>query len=145
MEIYTAKKDDLEGLLKIYTQFKGRDMPSVDGGISAVWQEILGDKNHHVIVGKIDGAIVSTCVLLIVPNLNHDQRPYGLIENVITDGLHRGKGYATEILNHAREMAVAHNCYKIMLMTGSKEESTLNFYRKAGYNSEDKTAFIQWF
>ena len=24
------------------------------------------------------------------------------------------------------------------------EESTLNFYRNAGYNSSDKTAFIQW-
>lgn len=31
-----------------------------------------------------------------------------------------------------------------MLLTGSKEESTLNFYRNAGYNSSDKTAFIQW-
>ena len=29
-----------------------------------------------------------------------------------------------------------------MLLTGSKEESTLNFYRSAGYNSSDKTAFI---
>ena len=28
--------------------------------------------------------------------------------------------------------------------TGSKEESTLNFYIKAGYNYKDKTAFIQW-
>ena len=36
------------------------------------------------------------------------------------------------------------HCYKIMLLTGSKEESTLNFYRNAGYNSSDKTAFIQW-
>lgn len=29
-----------------------------------------------------------------------------------------------------------------MLMTGSKRETTLNFYKNAGYNSEDKTAFI---
>lgn len=28
-----------------------------------------------------------------------------------------------------------------MLLTGSKEESTLNFYKSAGYNSSDKTAF----
>jgi hypothetical protein len=34
--------------------------------------------------------------------------------------------------------------YKIMLMTGSKKESTLSFYEKAGYNRSDKTAFIQW-
>ena len=28
--------------------------------------------------------------------------------------------------------------------TGSKNESTLKFYESAGYNSSDKTAFIQW-
>lgn len=27
---------------------------------------------------------------------------------------------------------------------GSKQESTLHFYEQAGYNSKDKTAFIQW-
>ena len=32
----------------------------------------------------------------------------------------------------------------MMLLTGSKEESTLRFYERAGYNSKDKTAFIQW-
>ena len=32
----------------------------------------------------------------------------------------------------------------MMLLTGSKSGSTLSFYRRAGYNSTDKTAFIQW-
>ena len=32
----------------------------------------------------------------------------------------------------------------MMLLTGSKKESTLKFYERAGYNSSDKTAFIQW-
>lgn len=31
-----------------------------------------------------------------------------------------------------------------MLLTGSTKEKTLNFYDNAGYNSSDKTAFIQW-
>ena len=47
-------------------------------------------------------------------------------------------------LDFAKEIAIKENCYKIMLSTSSKEEATLNFYRKAGYNSEDKTAFVQW-
>jgi Acetyltransferase (GNAT) family. len=83
-------------------------------------------------------------VLVIIPNLTHGQRPYALIENVITDEAHRNRGIATACLNAAREIALQHRCYKIMLMTGSKKDSTLRFYRKAGYNSEDKTAFIQW-
>lgn len=29
-------------------------------------------------------------------------------------------------------------------MIGSKSPETLHFYEKAGYNSNDKTAFIQW-
>lgn len=31
-----------------------------------------------------------------------------------------------------------------MLLTGTKNKSTLAFYKNAGYNDEDKTAFIQW-
>ncbi|WP_296664322.1 MULTISPECIES: hypothetical protein [unclassified Treponema] len=33
---------------------------------------------------------------------------------------------------------------KMMLLTGSKRESTKNFYECDGYNSTYKTAFIQW-
>jgi len=36
------------------------------------------------------------------------------------------------------------NCYKMMLLTGSNNDATLRFYSNAGYNSSDKTAFIQW-
>lgn len=57
---------------------------------------------------------------------------------------YRGKGYATACLNYAKGIAEKSNCYKMMLLTGSKEESTLNFYKRSGYNCTDKTAFIQW-
>ena len=65
-------------------------------------------------------------------------------ENVVTHADHRGKGYATAFLNYAKELAVTADCYKMMLLTGAKNESTLNFYKRAGYNCTDKTAFIQW-
>ncbi|MGN0376976.1 MAG: GNAT family N-acetyltransferase [Suilimivivens sp.] len=81
---------------------------------------------------------------MIIPNLTHDQRPYALIENVITDESYRKRGLATACLNYAREIAVRENCYKMMLLTGSKKESTMKFYEQAGYNRNDKTGFIQW-
>ncbi len=43
-----------------------------------------------------------------------------------------------------KKIAENDNCYKMMLLTGSKEVSTLEFYRNAGYNNSDKTAFVQW-
>lgn len=81
---------------------------------------------------------------MIIPNLTHHQQPYAFVENVVTAEDCRNRGLATACLNYAKELAEKENCYKMMLLTGSKKESTLNFYRKAGYNSEDKMAFIQW-
>ena len=81
---------------------------------------------------------------MIIPNLTRGVRPYAFVENVVTHADYRKRGYATSCLDLAKQIARENNCYKMMLLTGSKEESTLNFYRKAGYNSSDKTAFIQW-
>lgn len=109
-----------------------------------IWNEIMEDKNHHVIVNDINGKIVSSCVCVIIPNLTRNVRPYAFIENVVTHIEYRNKGYATECLNYAKEIAINNNCYKMMLLTGSKRQTTLDFYKNAGYNSNDKTAFIQW-
>jgi GNAT superfamily N-acetyltransferase len=144
MKIREIERNDLEPLLLLYTQLHNNPMPEIDAKIEGIWSDILSDKKHHIIVGCVDGNIVSSCVLVIVPNLTHSHMPYALIENVITDANHRGKGYATAILDYAKQIAINENCYKIMLMTGSKKEATLNFYEKAGYNRLDKTAFIQW-
>ena len=32
----------------------------------------------------------------------------------------------------------------MMLLTGTKNENILTFYKSAGHNSDDKIAFIQW-
>jgi GNAT superfamily N-acetyltransferase len=144
MEIRKADHGDLARLLELYTQLHGNAMPQFDDKLETLWNEILEDKNHHVVIGIFAGAIVSSCVLVIVPNLTHDQRPYALVENVITHEAYRNRGYATRVLHYAKEMAAKRRCYKIMLMTGSKLESTWRFYEKAGYNRTDKTAFVQW-
>ena len=112
--------------------------------LKMTWRAIMQDKNHHIIVKKLDGKIVSSCVCVIIPNLTRNIRPYAFIENVVTHSDYRGKGYATECLNYAKQIAENTNCYKMMLHTGSKKKEILNFYGNARYNSTDKTAFIQW-
>lgn len=137
-------KEDLDGLLRLYKQLHNNPMPEKTVELLQIWDAIFRDKNHHVIVAEENGEIISSCVCVIIPNLTHNQQPYALIENVITDERYRNRGLATQCLNYAKEIAIKENCYKMMLLTGSKKDSTLNFYRKAGYNSDDKTAFIQW-
>ena len=137
-------ENDYNGLMTLYMQLHDNQMPEQTEDLKALWKRILNDKDHHIIVAEEQGKIVSSCVCVIIPNLTHNQRSYAFVENVITDVEYRQRGLATACLNYAKEIAVKENCYKLMLLTGSKRESTLNFYRRAGYNSEDKTAFIQW-
>lgn len=136
--------EDFDGLMELYTQLHNNPFPQKTQEIIDLWNTILNDKNHHIIVAVEDNKIVSLCVCVIIPNLTHNQQPYAFVENVVTDSAYRKRGLATQCLDYAKGIAVKNNCYKLMLLTGSKEESTLNFYRKAGYNSNDKTAFIQW-
>ena len=142
--IREIQENDLKGLLELYMQLHDNPMPADSPALFEKWNRILKDKDHHIIVAEEDGKIVSSCVCVIIPNLTHEQRPYAFVENVVTDEAYRGKGLATKCLDYAKEIAIRENCYKMMLLTGSKNPKTLDFYRNAGYNSEDKTAFIQW-
>ena len=136
--------NDFDGLMRLYMQLHDNPFPERDERVEEIWNSILADKNHHIIVAEEGGSIVSSCVCVIIPNLTRGQRPYAFIENVITDEAHRKKGYATACLDYAKEIAMRENCYKMMLLTGSKSQSTLDFYKQAGYNSNDKTAVICW-
>lgn len=144
MKIREARSEDLQTILELYLYLHEDPIPADSEHLRSTWKQIMEDDNHHLIVCEIDDRIVSSCVCVIIPNLTRNIRPYAFVENVVTHGEYRGKGYATACLNYAKQLAEENNCYKIMLLTGSKNPKTLGFYEKAGYNSSDKTAFIQW-
>ena len=139
-----AEKEDLAEILQLYLFLHETEVPAASEQLTAVWNSIILDENHHLIVNVIEDRIVSSCVCVIIPNLTRSIRPYAFIENVVTHGDYRGRGYATDCLNYARSIAEKGNCYKMMLLTGSKEQEVLRFYQNAGYNNTDKTAFIRW-
>ncbi len=134
---------ELNDLLALYTHLHENGVPEMSEHLTQTWKAIMQDRNHHIIVNIVDGKLVSSCVCVIIPNLTRGIRPYALIENVVTHPEHRGMGHATACLDFARNIAIDAHCYKIMLLTGSRDAATLRFYEHAGYNSTEKTAFIQ--
>ena len=136
--------NDFDGLMHLYTELHDNPFPEKNERVMAVWERIISDKDHHIIAAEVDGIIAASCVCVIIPNLTRGQRPYAFVENVVTSAAYRRRGLATACLNYAKALSKNENCYKIMLMTGSKEQGILDFYEKAGYNRNDKTAFIQW-
>ncbi len=142
--IREAQKDDLKAILELYLFLHEAEVPKTTAHLIQVWDKIITDSDHHLIVYELEGQIIASYVCVIIPNLTRNVRPYAFVENVVTHVDFRGRGYATACLNHAKEIAKKANCYKMMLLTGSKNPRTLAFYEKAGYNSSDKTAFVQW-
>ena len=139
-----ARIEDLDELLRLYLFLHEDSIPELNEHLEKTWNQIIEDPNHHLIVNEIDGKIVSSCVCVIIPNLTRNVRPYAFVENVVTHADYRGRGLARECLNYAKEISEKENCYKMMLLTGSKKSETLRFYENSGYNSGDKTAFVQW-
>ena len=139
-----VRKEDLDALLNLYLFLHEDSIPEMNEHLEKTWNQIIEDQNHHLIVNEIDGKIVSSCVCVIIPNLTRNVRPYAFVENVVTHADYRGRGLARECLNYAKEISEKENCYKMMLLTGSKKSETLRFYENSGYNSGDKTAFVQW-
>lgn len=144
MLVREIKVTELNELLELYTYLHETAVPEQSKKLAETWATIINDKNHHIIVAEKNGKLVSSVVCVIIPNLTRNIRPYAFVENVVTHSDYRKQGYASACLDYAKEIALKENCYKMMLLTGAKDESTLNFYKKAGYNSTDKTAFIQW-
>ena len=143
-EIIRAEAAHLPQMLELYSYLGDNPVPEITSEMRELWAEILASPMQTVLLGEVDGCPVSTCVVIIVKNLTHSQRPYAIVENVITHPDARGNGYATAMLDAARDLARQNHCYKITLTTGTKKDSTMTFYRRAGYNSADKTAFVQW-
>ena len=144
LTVREIKENELNELLELYTHLHETGIPEQSEKLAETWATIINDKNHHIIVAEKNSKLVSSVVCVIISNLTRNIRPYAFVENVVTHSDFRKQGYATACLNYAREIAKKENCYKMMLLTSAKTEDTLNFYKKAGYNCTDKTAFIQW-
>ena len=147
LNIREAVLTDVNGLYDLYINHLTKNPPEEPQDINK-WAELLekliADPDYYLLVGETESKVVSSVTLIVIRNLTHNLRPYALIENVVTHEDFRGNGYASALIGRASEIAENNNCYKIMLMTGSKKESTLKFYEKCGFNKNDKTGFVKW-
>ena len=136
-----AREDDLDGVLALYRHLHPDeplpDRPAAERAWSAI---LVGGTTKQIVVDRA-GILISCCTLAIVPNLSRNARPYAVIENVVTLPDYRQQGYGTQGLKAAVDLAWQSDCYKVLLATGSRRETTLRFYENAGFEKGGKTYF----
>lgn len=126
-----ADHADLPRLLDLYVHLNPDDARCSPEDAAAILEHLLRYQGSVVLVGVIEDTLVTTCTLIVIPNLTRGGKPYALIENVVTHADHRGSGFGRTVLRAAVERTWEAECYKVMLMTGSERPSTLAFYTLA--------------
>lgn len=137
-----ARRDDLPAVLGLLRQLNVDD-PALEPGVAhAVFDSILDTPGLTVFVLEQDGAVLASTYLQVVPNLTRAASPFAVVENVVVDEAHRGRGLGKAIVAATLDIAWEAGCYKAMLQTGSRQPSTHAFYRACGFSSHEKQAYV---
>jgi GNAT superfamily N-acetyltransferase len=141
LTIRLAAQHDLPAILALNSQLNPDDLPlPPDEQLADVWQQLLDNPIMHTFVAEQAEQIVGTCVLAIMPNLTRGARPYGLIENVVTDAAVRGQGIGRALLQAVLAFAWQQRCYKVMLLTGRPD--AVPFYERVGFRRDAKIGLV---
>lgn len=109
--------------------------PGIGGAES--FATVLGHTGTCVLGQDVDGRILAMLTLHLLPNVTYGGRPYGLVENVVTAGVARGRGHGRAVMQAAIDAAWAAGAYKIMLLTG-QARGARGFYEAMGFDADHK-------
>jgi GNAT superfamily N-acetyltransferase len=130
-----AARTDLDGLLARYEELAADKVTAAPGELAAsepLLGEILADPRRELAVAAVDGRLVGTADLLVVPNLTHRGEPWAIVENVIVTGAARRTGVGRALMGHLIEFARTAGCCKLQLVSGKHREEAHSFYRSMG-------------
>ncbi|MBT3363005.1 MAG: GNAT family N-acetyltransferase [Chloroflexi bacterium] len=140
--IRIAEDNDLQGIMSLLVQLLPDDPIISDGRDRSVFNQIQRDPNLQLFVLTLDGTIISTCYLNIIPNLTRHASPYAVIENVITDESMQRKGYGKQLIQFVLDYAWRAGCYKVMLLSAIHRDDAHRFYEACGFDPNEKQSFV---
>ncbi len=139
-----ATREDLPRIVELLDQLRSEPGHENVGQpvareYTAAFDEIEADGKQHLFVLEVDGVVLGTLVLIIVPNLTHHGRPYAIVENVVVDASARGSGYGERLMRPAIDEARAAGCYKIALTSGLHRAEAHRFYERLGFRTTQRS------
>jgi GNAT superfamily N-acetyltransferase len=137
-----ARPGDFDEVIRLYRQLHPEDPVLLDGSDGMVFEQILSSPGLHLFVLELEGVVVATTYLNLIPNITRLASPYAVIENVVVEESQRGAGLGKQIMDSTLRAAWDAGCYKVMLMTGSRDPAIHSFYRACGFSSDAKTAYL---
>ncbi|HTE87170.1 MAG TPA: GNAT family N-acetyltransferase [Dehalococcoidia bacterium] len=103
-----------------------------------VFREFLGSPFFHLLVLEVDGTILGTLHLYLVPNIAHGGQPWAIVEHVVVDDTQRSKGYGEVMMAESVKMAKEAGAFKVSLGSSVLRVDSHRFYERIGFDAHQK-------
>jgi GNAT superfamily N-acetyltransferase len=136
-----ANENDLGALLALFAASDVSRSAEPAERAERIWAETLALEGLAVFVSEAESSIVSTCMLITVPNLLRGGQQHGIIENVATHPAFQGRGHGRAVIAVALDEAWKRDCYHVLLQSGRADPGVHHFYESCGFVPGLRTAF----
>jgi GNAT superfamily N-acetyltransferase len=139
--IREAEQGDLPRLLELYHQLaelgtlREDEVLPVTETHQQTLAAIAADPRMTCLVLEIDGRVMGTLTLYLLPGLSHGGRPFAIVENVVVDASLRGGGHGRALMAHGEDLVRARGCYKVSLTSNNQRPKAHEFYLHLGYSA----------
>ena len=97
------------------------------------FKEIEADPNNELWVGELDGAVIATLQLTLIPGLGRDGMRRALVESVRVHADHRSQGVGEQLMEATFARARTLGCGLIQLTTDTRRAAAQRFYTRLGF------------
>lgn len=140
-DVRIANVSDLNALLALFDASDVSHYVEPKERADQIWAATLARDGLIVFVSDAHDRIVSTCMLVTVPNLLRAGRQHGFIENVVTHPEHQGRGHGRAVISAALDEAWRQDCHHVLLQSGRTDPRVHRFYERCGFKPGLRTAY----
>lgn len=142
MKIRTATKNDIPAMAELLHELFAIEVdftPDYDTQCRGL--ELLIDSDSaKILVAEFNGRVVGMCTAQIIVSTAKGQE-VGVVEDVVVDVEHRGKGIGSQLMQNVEEWAKEQHLGRLQLQADRSNGPALCFYRQKGWQP---TNLVGW-
>ena len=141
LRLRRARRQDVQAIVRLLASDPlgaTRETGCGDELPEAYWQAfdaIAADPRQLLVVAELDGCVVGTLQLTLIPSLTYRGGERAQIEAVRIDPDSRGHGLGRVMVGWAIEQARARGCRVVQLTTDQRRPEALRFYESLGFRA----------
>jgi GNAT superfamily N-acetyltransferase len=136
MRMRRAVADDVPAIVELLADDglgRGRESVADLTPYRRAFEVLDRDPAHLLAVAEIDGVIVGTLQLTVIPGLSQRGRTRGLVEAVRIASDRRGRGLGEELMRWVIGEAKRRGCSLVQLTSNASRADAHRFYERLGF------------